>query len=57
MQKLLLEDLDATFESDPPPPPEGDHLCLSGLFAIFVYRIAHLLYCQRVPMIPRIMSQ
>lgn len=55
---LLLEDLDATFESDPAAASREEIIfAYPGLFAIFVYRIAHLLYCQRVPMIPRIMSE
>lgn len=58
VQKLLLEDLDATFESDPAAASREEIIfAYPGLFAIFVYRIAHLLYCQRVPMIPRIMSE
>lgn len=58
VQKLLLEDLDATFESDPAASSREEIIfAYPGLFAIFVYRIAHLLYCQRVPMIPRIMSE
>ena len=57
-QRLLLEDLDATFESDPAAASREEIIfAYPGLFAIFVYRIAHLLYCQRVPMIPRIMSE
>ena len=31
--------------------------CYPGFFAIFVYRIAHELYVQDVPMVPRIMSE
>ena len=58
VQKLLLEDLDATFESDPAAASREEIIfAYPGLFAIFVYRIAHLLYCQRVPMIPRIMAE
>jgi len=53
-----LEDLDATFESDPAAASREEIIfAYPGLFAIFVYRIAHLLYCQRVPMIPRIMAE
>lgn len=53
VQRLLLEDLDATFESDPAAASREEIIfAYPGLFAIFVYRIAHLLYCQRVPMIP-----
>ena len=58
VQRLLLEDLDATFESDPAAASREEIIfAYPGLFAIFVYRIAHLLYCQRVPMIPRIMAE
>lgn len=35
----------------------GDNFLLSGLLAIFVYRIAHELYKMGVPLIPRIMSE
>ena len=55
---LLKMDLDATFESDPAAASREEIIfAYPGLFAIFVYRIAHLLYCQRVPMIPRIMAE
>ena len=58
VQRLLLEDLGATFESDPAAASREEIIfAYPGLFAIFVYRIAHLLYCQRVPMIPRIMAE
>ena len=50
--------MDATFESDPAAASREEIIfAYPGLFAIFVYRIAHLLYCQRVPMIPRIMAE
>ena len=55
---LLLTDLDATFESDPAAASKEEILfAYPGLFAIFVYRVAHELYLRQIPMIPRIMSE
>ena len=55
---LLLTDLDATFESDPAANSKEEILfAYPGLFAIFVYRVAHELYLRQIPMIPRIMSE
>ena len=50
----LLTDLDATFESDPAANSKEEILfAYPGLFAIFVYRVAHELYLRQIPMIPR----
>ena len=58
VQRLLLTDLDATFESDPAAASKEEILfAYPGLFAIFVYRVAHELYLRQIPMIPRIMSE
>ena len=58
IQQVLLTDIEATFDGDPAAANKEEIIfAYPGLFAIFVYRIAHLLYCQRVPMIPRIMSE
>lgn len=58
VQRLLLEDLDATFESDPAAASREEIIfAYPGLFAIFVYRIAHELYLRQVPMIPRMMTE
>ena len=58
VQRLLLTDLDATFESDPAANSKEEILfAYPGLFAIFVYRVAHELYLRQIPMIPRIMSE
>ena len=55
---LLLTDLDATCESDPAAASKEEILfAYPGLFAIFVYRVAHELYLRQIPMIPRIMSE
>ena len=53
VQRLLLTDLDATFESDPAAASKEEILfAYPGLFAIFVYRVAHELYLRQIPMIP-----
>ena len=58
IQELLLKDLSANFEGDPAAySKEEVLLSYSGMFAIFVYRIAHELYENKVAMIPRMMSE
>ena len=58
IQAMLMKDVAATFDGDPAAANKEEIIfAYPGLFAIFVYRIAHLLYCQRVPMIPRIMAE
>ena len=58
IQKLLLKDLSANFEGDPAAySKEEVLLSYPGMFAIFIYRIAHELYLEKVPMIPRIMTE
>jgi serine O-acetyltransferase len=58
IQALLLKDLDAIFDGDPAAQCKEEIIfSYPGLFAIFVYRIAHELYLRRVPLIPRIMTE
>ncbi|MBE6939946.1 MAG: serine acetyltransferase [Ruminococcaceae bacterium] len=58
IQLMLQHDLDATFDGDPAAGSKEEIIfAYPGLFAIFVYRIAHELYLQKVPLIPRIMSE
>ena len=58
VQRLLLTDLDATFESDPAAASKEEILfAYPGLFAIFVYRVAHELNLRQIPMFPRIMCE
>ena len=57
IQELLLKDLSANFEGDPAAySKEEVLLSYPGMFAIFIYRIAHELYENKVAMIPRMMS-
>ncbi|NLT40503.1 MAG: serine acetyltransferase [Clostridiales bacterium] len=58
IQQKLMKDLSANFEGDPAASSKEEVIfAYPGLFAIFIYRIAHELYVQQVPMIPRIMSE
>ena len=58
IQEMLLKDLAATFDGDPAAySMEEVLLSYPGMFAIFIYRIAHELYARKVAMIPRMMSE
>ena len=58
IQALLMKDLEANFEGDPAAYSMQEVIfSYPGLFAIFIYRIAHELYLQKVAMIPRIMTE
>jgi serine O-acetyltransferase len=58
IRELLESDIHATLEGDP-AAANADEVIFSypGLFAIFVYRLAHKLIDMEVPIIPRIMSE
>ena len=58
IQNLLQQDILAAFEGDPAAQSSMEVvMSYPGLFAVIVHRIAHLLYRQGVPLIPRIMSE
>ena len=58
IQKLLLTDVQAAYDGDPAAKSKEQIIfCYPGLYAIFVYRVAHELYKRQVPFIPRIMSE
>ena len=58
IQQTLLKDVQAGFDGDPAAKSKEEIIfSYPGLFAIFVYRIAHELYIQNVPFIPRIMTE
>ena len=58
IQQMLLTDIEATFDGDPAAANKEEIIfAYPGLFAIFVYRIAHELYLRQVPMIPRMMTE
>lgn len=55
---LLIKDVIATYEGDPAAESkEAIVFSYPGLYAIFVYRVSHLLYDSRVPFVPRIMTE
>lgn len=58
IQQVLMRDVQAAFDGDPAAQSKEEIIfCYPGLFAIFVYRMAHELYRLRVPFIPRIMAE
>jgi serine O-acetyltransferase len=58
VREYLAQDVSAIFDGDP-AAANLDEIILSypGLYAIMVYRLAHLLYEFEVPLIPRIMTE
>lgn len=57
-QALLMKDVEAALAGDPAASSKEEViLAYPGLYAIFVYRYAHILYELKIPMIPRIMSE
>lgn len=58
IQQMLMKDVQAGFDGDPAAKSREEVVfSYPGLFAIFVYRIAHEFYVQDVPFLPRIMTE
>lgn len=58
IQNLLFKDVDAFLSGDPAAKNKADIIfSYPGIYAIYVYRIAHVLYELKVPYIPRIMTE
>ena len=58
IQTLLFKDVEAELAGDPAANSKEEIIfSYPGIFAIFVYRIAHELYRLNVPYIPRIMTE
>lgn len=56
-QQLLLDQA-FFFESDPAATSKSEiALAYPGFYAISVYRIAHILYCLKVPLLPRLFAE
>lgn len=54
----LSEDIAFAYESDPAAGSTDEIiLCYPGFLAIFVYRLAHILYLHGIPLLPRMMSE
>ncbi len=58
MRKVLATDVRAAYEGDP-AAKSYDEIVFSypGIFAITVYRVAHQLFEQGIPLLPRIMTE
>ena len=58
VRAMVQTDVEAFYDGDPAAYSIDEIIfCYPGLFAITVYRLAHVLYEQGVPMIPRIMAE
>ena len=58
VRALLQTDLEAFFDGDPAATsPDEIIIAYPGIFAITVYRVAHVLFELGVPLIPRIMTE
>lgn len=58
LQRMLLTDIQAGFDGDPAANSKEEIIfSYPGLFAIYVYRVAHVLYDEGVMFLPRIMSE
>ncbi|MBO5129542.1 MAG: serine acetyltransferase [Oscillospiraceae bacterium] len=55
---MVQTDVQAAYDGDPAASSKDEVIfCYPGLFAITVYRLAHILYELKVPMVPRIMTE
>lgn len=58
VRRLLATDVQAAYEGDPAAgAPDEAIFCYPGLLAITSYRLAHLFYDLKVPLLPRIITE
>lgn len=58
VRSMVQTDLEAFYEGDPAATSYDEIIyCYPGMLAITVNRLAHVLYCLGVPMIPRMMTE
>ncbi len=58
VRSVIQTDLEAAYEGDPAATSFGEIIyAYPGLYAITVYRLAHVLYGLGVPLLPRIMTE
>ena len=58
LRAVVQTDVQAAFDGDPAATNKDEVIfCYPGLFAITVYRLAHILYTLNVPLLPRIMTE
>lgn len=56
--KLLLSDLEAFYNGDPAAKSKEEIIiAYPGFYAIYIYRIAHILYKLDIPLLPRMLSE
>ena len=53
----MFDDIKVVFEKDPAAGNIFEVLIYQGVWAIYIHRLAHLLYRLRIPFIPRLISQ
>lgn len=58
IKNMLLKDIDATYNGDPASKSKEEIIIsYPGIYAIMVYRLAHTLYENNVPLLPRLMTE
>lgn len=58
VRNVLATDIRAAYEGDPASQSYDEIIyCYPGLYAITIYRLAHILYGLQVPLLPRIMTE
>ena len=58
VKRLVATDVQAAYEGDPAATSQMEVvMAYPGLYAVTIHRLAHELYCLRVPIIPRVMSE
>ncbi len=58
IKRSVLTDIQAIYDGDPAAKSKAEVvIAYPGFYAIFIYRIAHVLYTLGVPYIPRLMSE
>lgn len=56
--KMLLYDLEAFYNGDPAAKSKEEIIiAYPGFYAIYIYRIAHILYRLEIPLLPRMLSE
>jgi serine O-acetyltransferase len=58
LRHMLAKDVRAHYDGDPASKSLDEIVfCYPGLYAIFVYRVAHELFVRNIPLMPRIMTE
>ena len=58
VRAVVQTDVEAFYDGDPAASSTDEIIfCYPGLYAITVYRLAHILYTLQVPLLPRIMTE